>query len=903
VVTDFGWEYVWHCHILSHEEMDMMRPVTVHVARALPAAPVLSFTRGSVDLAWTDGTPVDYLNPASWTNPGTAEVGFRIERAEVTNGVAGAYTQIAIGPANTTTYKDNPPDLTATYNYRVTAWNAAGDSPSNVITVEGLPKAPTLLTAVVQRASSLPAGAQVAVNWVNIATNATSVVLERAVGAGAYSVLATLTPTDTSYVDTAVVPGPYSYQVRAIGNVGPSAYAGPVTVTVPKPGSTTVVLNAPSPSYVGQAVTFTATVSPALATGVPGGTVTFTANRVVTAVPLNASGVATLTTADLPAGSNVITADYSGDAVFTASTGSATQTVNKTATTTVVSSSTNPSFVGQAVAFTATVGSALATVLPGGTITFAANGVTVTAPVTLDALGTATLTTADLPAGSNVITADYSGDATFLASTGSATQTVNKTATTTVLISSLNPSNVGSTVTFTATVTPSTATGTVLFTVDGGSTAVTLVGGHALFSTVFTATGAHLVDAAYSGDTAFLGSSSPQLTQTVGSLLQPTTTVVTSNRILSANLGQNITFTATVRPVTGTAIPTGTVQFNVDGVNVGGVLTMTAQGRATYSTTALSAGSHNVMATYGGSAIYGLSGSATFIQLVNQAASTTVVTSNGNPSVSGQTVTFTARVAPLAATGTVQFRLDGVDVGGPVTLGATGRATLVTNLLTVGSHTVSAAYSGNVNYLPSTSATFIQLVNQAASTTVVTSSANPSVSGQTVTFTARVSPLAATGTVQFRLDGVPAVGPVALDATGRATLVTNLLTVGSHTVSAAYSGNVNYLPSTSATLTQTVNKANSRTVVLSSSATATRGTTVVFTATVTARAPGAGTPTGTVQFRIDGVNGAALPLNVIGQAAYATSTLAVGRHTVSAVYAGDGNFNVSTSGNITQRIR
>ena len=44
---NFGWEYVCHCHILSHEEMDMMRPVTVHVPRALPEAPALSFTRGA----------------------------------------------------------------------------------------------------------------------------------------------------------------------------------------------------------------------------------------------------------------------------------------------------------------------------------------------------------------------------------------------------------------------------------------------------------------------------------------------------------------------------------------------------------------------------------------------------------------------------------------------------------------------------------------------------------------------------------------------------------------------------------------------------------------------------------------------------------------------------------------
>ena len=59
---NFGWEYVWHCHILSHEEMDMMRPMQFNVARALPAAPVLaSLALGAnqVDLTWTDPTPVD----------------------------------------------------------------------------------------------------------------------------------------------------------------------------------------------------------------------------------------------------------------------------------------------------------------------------------------------------------------------------------------------------------------------------------------------------------------------------------------------------------------------------------------------------------------------------------------------------------------------------------------------------------------------------------------------------------------------------------------------------------------------------------------------------------------------------------------------------------------------------
>jgi hypothetical protein len=126
--------------------------------------------------------------------------------------------------------------------------------------------------------------------------------------------------------------------------------------------------------------------------------------------------------------------------------------------------------------------------------------------------------------------------------------------------------------------------------------------------------------------------------------------------------------------------------------------------------------------------------------------------------------------------------------------------------------------------------------------------------------------------------------------------------VGSHTVAAAYSGNTNYAAS-SGSLTRPVNKAASRTVVTTSGSPALRGTTVIFTATVSAVAPGVGTPTGTVQFRIDGVNvGSPLALNSSRQAAYSTSTLTVGLHTVSAVYSGDSGFNASTSANRNQRI-
>ncbi len=127
-VTNFGWEYVWHCHILSHEEMDMMRPISVSAPRTLPDASVVSFTRPTADvqLSWTDGTPVTMTDPVTWGSAKN-EIGYRIERAPLTNGTLGAYAPLATTLANVTTYVDRTAG-TGQYAYRVTAWNAAGST-------------------------------------------------------------------------------------------------------------------------------------------------------------------------------------------------------------------------------------------------------------------------------------------------------------------------------------------------------------------------------------------------------------------------------------------------------------------------------------------------------------------------------------------------------------------------------------------------------------------------------------------------------------------------------------------------------------------------------------------------------------------------------------------------------
>jgi hypothetical protein len=193
-----------------------------------------------------------------------------------------------------------------------------------------------------------------------------------------------------------------------------------------------------------------------------------------------------------------------------------------------------------------------------------------------------------------------------------------------------------------------------------------------------------------------------------------------------------------------------------------------------------------------------------------------------------------------------------------------------------------------------------------APTTTTVSAVNPSVFGQTVTFTATVTSappggITPTGTVAFILDG-GVVANIALDAAGRARYSTSALAVGNHTVIASFSGDPNFDHSTSAPYTQTVNKADTTTSVGSSANPSNFGQAVTFTATISASG---GTPTGSVTFK-DGatVLGTGTLNGVPGsdQAAITVSALVVGSHTITAVYGGNGSFTASTSGPWAQTV-
>jgi Bacterial Ig-like domain (group 3)/Beta-propeller repeat len=188
------------------------------------------------------------------------------------------------------------------------------------------------------------------------------------------------------------------------------------------------------------------------------------------------------------------------------------------ATTTIsLTSLLNPSIYGQAVTFTAVVTSTIGAPPNGETVTFK-NGTTVLGTGTLSG-GSASYTTSTLTGGTHGITAVYGGDANFAGSTSKVVkQVVNKATTTTTLTSSLNPSNFGQSVTFTASVAPEysgTVKGTVTF--YDGTTAlktVFLSGGVAKYTTSTLSSGSHTITGTYNGSTNFTGSSG-SLTQQV----------------------------------------------------------------------------------------------------------------------------------------------------------------------------------------------------------------------------------------------------------------------------------------------------------------------------------------------------------------------------------------------------
>jgi hypothetical protein len=367
-------------------------------------------------------------------------------------------------------------------------------------------------------------------------------------------------------------------------------------------------------------------------------------------------------------------------------------------TTTVVTASANPSRFGQPVTFTATVSSGTAGTITG-TVTFKDGSTTLGTSVVSG--GRATFSTSTLSVGSHSITALYSGDASYAASTSPVfVETIEQALSSIALTTSAASSTFGQAVTFTATVSSSAGTPTGTVTFRAGSTTLgtaTLSGGRASFTTSSLAAGTHTITAVYNGSTNIAGSTSTALTQTVAKAASSTTLTTSA---ASVQVGQPVTFTATVNSSAGT--PTGTVTFRAGSTTLG-TATLSG-GRASFTTSSLAVGSHAISAIYGGSSNYNGSTSAALTQTISQASSSTVLTASATTVQAGQPVTFSATVRSSAGTptGTVTFK-DGSTTLGTVTLSG-GVANLTASSLAVGSHAITAIFNGSTTIAASTSA-------------------------------------------------------------------------------------------------------------------------------------------------------------------------------------------------------
>ncbi len=271
-----------------------------------------------------------------------------------------------------------------------------------------------------------------------------------------------------------------------------------------------------------------------------------------------------------------------------------------------------------------------------------------------------------------------------------------------------------------------------------------------------------------------------------------------------------VTLTATLTGNCNT--PTGAVTF-FDGATVLGTATLGPGAVASFTTSFLFVGTHTLTATYPGDFNFEDSTSNAVTEVITGPPTTTVLTIVApNPALPFQPVTMAATVssAYTVPAGTITF-FAGATPLTTVPVAANGGASAVISTLGAGTYAITARYSGSTEYGPSTSNAITLVVLPAPSVTTLTAQPNPIYQGQTVTLAASsagTSPsrTAATGTMSF-FDGGTLLGavPVLADQTGgHATLATSALAVGSHPITAAYSGDANLAPSTSSAVIEVV---------------------------------------------------------------------------------------------------
>ncbi len=668
--------------------------------------------------------------------------------------------------------------------------------------------------------------------------------------------------------------------------------------------TTITLLSSSSASVpVGTAIVFIATVldeqGPA-----PTGSVQFTDGNgagapLLGVAPLTTNGTAAITISTLAPGLHRIIANYSGDTDDAPSTSAALgQTVQQIATITTLSGDSDPLNAGATLHLSASVILAPGATPDGalaGTVSFR-DGATVLGAATLSANGQATLAVSNLPVGPHSLTGVFSGNTNYAAGTSAVLlEVVQQTPTQVAFSANSATTLVGKPVSFTVVVTSTTGvpSGTVLFR-DGTGPNAGVVGsatldanGRANLATERLTPGSHTIVAVYSGDANYLPATSAGLQQSV-QLAQPVLTLSGPAQTVDAGTVVQL-FAGLAAP--GVA-PTGTLTL-LDGATATSTLPLGTSNTYVFSTATLTLGSHLLRMSYSGDAANASAISAAVTVVVQQAPSTTSLSASANPLTQGGLLSLTATVVSESPnlSGSVRF-FDGPKLLGSAPLASNGSASFSAAGFGLGTHTLVAVYTGDTNHAGSNSGPFPELVVQSSSATL-SSSNNPSASGQNVTFTAQVSGVGAlvpTGAVTFRDNGA-LLATVPLHGGGATSFSTTALAVGTHTITVSYAGDTNFA-SAAAQLLQTVVNASTQVTISSSANPAIYGQPLILSANVVSNG---GVATGNVVFTEGNAPIGSAPLNANGSAALSSVQFSPGSHIVEANYPGDGKASPSVS--------
>ncbi|MGP8173543.1 MAG: Ig-like domain repeat protein, partial [Terracidiphilus sp.] len=691
---------------------------------ATPAAATVTLTviKATPVITWATPAPITYGTTLSGTQlDATANAAgtFAYSPAAGTVLTAGSQTlSVTFTPTNSTDYTTATDSVTLTVNKATP-------------TVSAWPTASAITYGQTLASSTLSGGTASATGTFAWTTSGI------APGAGTPSESVTFTPSDTT-----------DYNIPTAGSVSVSVNKAALTVTA---SSASISYGSPVPAITPGYSGFVNGDSPASLTTLPTCSTTYTVGSAPGIYPTTCPGAV---------GANYSISYTAGTVMVTA----ASQTISFTPPVTPVNYGAPP------ITLSANASSGLPVTFSvlSGPATANGNILTITGP------------------GTVLVAADQAGNADYTAATEVTQDIVVDTAPTfTELASSLNPSTYGQSVTFNALVSTGgvSPTGSITFN-DAGAT---------IYSTTVTPVQtSNLVAYSQANATAWTSDETG-----------PAAPTVTADSGLDPFGGTNALQMAFPAPGAGTSDSFNTV--SVSGAFAGQTFTASVWLNASTATTinlllnevgGSSASASNAVTVGTAWQRYSVSlpipaadSSASSLELV-------LVNPSGQPAatinVFGAQVENATSEGPYVATyGTAQSGYGAI-------------ASFATSSLTSGSHPINAAYAGDSNDAASTSATLTQVVNDATPTLSLASSANPTVYSNPVTFTATISN-SLTGTITF-YDGSTAIGTGALSG-GSASLTTSALTAGSHPITAAWAGNADYNPITSASITQTVNQA------------------------------------------------------------------------------------------------